>query len=253
MAIEDVAKVFERINSLGTRLTIVDLMRAATWTPTFDLVDAIEKVLKQLEPKRFNGIDHKTVLRIVASAAKIGFSAAAIDDLRNLDETELTTSVNTAAEAAKRSADFLATQIGVPRSSALPYVNQFTVLTEIFRTIPHPTDVQYAAIRRWFWRTTISSYFGGWNTGQMNADLEAVGAFADSTDMDIQFNGTIPGPTVWSSKDFRSNSAISKMLGILLAYERPVDLLTGQTIDFGKSLSWGNDKECIIISFPETT
>jgi uncharacterized protein with ParB-like and HNH nuclease domain len=32
MSIKDVAPIFERINSTGTRLTIVDLMRAATWS-----------------------------------------------------------------------------------------------------------------------------------------------------------------------------------------------------------------------------
>jgi hypothetical protein len=37
MSINDVAPVFERINSTGTRLTIYDLMRAATWSPDFDL------------------------------------------------------------------------------------------------------------------------------------------------------------------------------------------------------------------------
>lgn len=37
MSIKDVAPVFERINSTGTRLTIFDLMRAATWSPDFDL------------------------------------------------------------------------------------------------------------------------------------------------------------------------------------------------------------------------
>ena len=243
MAIEDVAKVFERINSLGTRLTIVDLMRAATWSPTFDLVDAIDQVRKQLEPKRFNGVDEKSVLRIISAAAGMGFTASDIDDLRNVEEPNLKASVNTATEAAKRSADFLATQIGVPSSNALPYVNQFTVLTEVFRQIPHPTEDQFAAIRRWFWETTLSSYFGGWNTGQMNADRDAVTDFAQGKAQGIEFTGAIPGRTVWSSKDFRSNSAVSKMLGIFLAHEQPVDLLTGQTIDPGKSLSWGNDKE----------
>lgn len=45
MSIKDVAPVFERINSTGTPLTIVDLMRAATWSPTFDLVDSMDEIL----------------------------------------------------------------------------------------------------------------------------------------------------------------------------------------------------------------
>ena len=42
MPLADVAPIFERINSTGTPLTIVDLMRAATWSPDFDLIDSIE-------------------------------------------------------------------------------------------------------------------------------------------------------------------------------------------------------------------
>ena len=43
MSIDDVAPVFERINSTGTRLTIYDLMRAATWSPDFDLGNTVER------------------------------------------------------------------------------------------------------------------------------------------------------------------------------------------------------------------
>lgn len=157
MSIQDVAPVFERINSTGTPLTIVDLMRAATWSPTFDLVDAIDGVLDDLAPKNFNGIDRKTLLRTVSAAAGLGFESSAIDDLRNQTEEQLSRAVNEAREAAKRASDFLATQIGAPGARALPYANQFAVLCEAFRVVPHPTSGQYAAIRRWFWRTTLAS------------------------------------------------------------------------------------------------
>lgn len=243
MSIEDVAPVFERINSTGTRLTIVDLMRAATWTPTFDLVDAIDRVLTELQPKRFHSIDRKTVLRIIAASAGLGFSAAAIDDLRKRSELDLINNVHEAGEAAKRAADFLATQIGVPSSAALPYVNQFAVLTEIFRRLPHPSSDQYYAIRQWFWLTTLSSYFGGWNTGQMASDLQSVREFAEGRATSVATSSVLPTDSIWSAREFRSNSATSKMLAIMLAHERPVDLVTGQQIDVGKSLSWGNDKE----------
>ncbi|MEV5695834.1 GmrSD restriction endonuclease domain-containing protein [Micromonospora globbae] len=243
MTIQDVAPVFERINSTGTPLTIVDLMRAATWTPTFDLVDAIDDVLTRLEPKNFHSIDRKTVLRIIAAAAGLGFSAGNIDDLRNRAEPELRQDVAAATESARRAADFLATQIGVPSSSALPYANQFAVLTEIFRQLPNPSDRQYTAIRYWFWRTTLSSYFGGWNTGQMAADLQAIKEFAAGSVEEIATSSVLPSASIWTAREFRSNSATSKMLAIMLAHQQPVDLLTGQRIDVGKSLSWSNDKE----------
>ncbi len=45
ISIHEVAPIFERINSTGTPLTVVDLMRAATWKPDFDLRDSIDEIL----------------------------------------------------------------------------------------------------------------------------------------------------------------------------------------------------------------
>lgn len=54
MSIEDVAPVFERINSTGTRLTIYDLMRAATWSPEFDLGNTVDRIKSSLEMKKYH-------------------------------------------------------------------------------------------------------------------------------------------------------------------------------------------------------
>ncbi|MET8258366.1 DUF262 domain-containing protein [Micromonospora sp. NPDC005205] len=243
MSIQDVAPVFERINSTGTPLTIVDLMRAATWSPTFDLVDAIEQVLDELSPKNFQGIDRKTVLRIIAAAAELGFSSEAIDNLRDLQESQLHIAVDSASVASKAAADFLATEIGVPGSKALPYVNQFAVLSELFRRIPYPTSAQYKEIRKWFWSTTLSTYFGGWNTGQMASDLVAVASFAAGEQEAINVATVNPTASIWVNRDFRANSATAKMAALMLGHQGPVDLVNGMKIDVGKSLYWGNDKE----------
>lgn len=243
MSIQDVAPVFERINSTGTALTIVDLMRAATWSPTFDLVDLIDVLLDSLEPKKFHTIDRKTVLRAVAAAANLGFASANIDDLRNRTQDQLQTAVTSTVAAAKLTADFLATEIGVPGAAALPYANQFAVLTEIFRRLPAPSSDQLVATKRWFWRTTLASYFGGWNTGQMASDRDAVADFTAGKSADIVNSGTIPTQSIWSVREFRSNSATSKMLALMLGHQKPVDLISGATIDVAKSLAWSNDKE----------
>ena len=145
--------------------------------------------------------------------------------------------------ASLRAADFLATQIGAPRAEALPYANQFAVLCEVFRLLPHPDAPQLAEIKRWFWLTTLSGYFGGWDSGQMTQDTRQIRAFADGTADTLGEGGVIPSSTLWRMKPFRSNSAVSKMLGLILAHEVPLDLVNGQKIDVDKSLAWSNDKE----------
>ncbi len=188
---------------LGTRLTIYDLMRAATWSPDFDLGNTVDDLKSTLEPKKFDTLENKTFLRTLAAAAGGDFSAQSIDALRELDNA-----------------------------------NQFAVLSEVFRLVPHPSAAQLAEIKRWFWLTTLSGYFGGWDSGQMTQDTRQIRAFAEGKAETLGEGGVIPSSALWRMKPFRSNSAVSKMLGLVLAHEAPLDLINGQRIDVDKSLAW---------------
>lgn len=243
MSIEEVAPVFERINSTGTELTVVDLMRAATWSTGFDLRDAIDEILAGIESKGYGKVDRKTVLRAISAAAGYGFSTDEMEQLRELTEGELRAAVVDVERAAKRAVDFLSTQIKTPTAAALPYLNQFAVLVEIFRRVPKPSSAQYGAVRRWFWRTVLAGYFGGWNKTQMDADQQAIADFASGESSEIDVSAVLPSSEVWRRSAFHARSALSKVLALLLSYEDPLDLRTGQRIDVGKALAWQNDKE----------
>lgn len=243
MSIQDVAPIFERINSTGTQLTIVDLMRAATWSTDFDLIDAIDGVRETLAGKAFGGLERKAILRTISAAAGGGFSAGSIDELRKHKPAALKSAVAGTEEAYKRAVDFLATQIRIPTDAVVPYSNQVVVLAELFRLLPVPSAGQYEAIRRWFWRTAAAGYFGGWNTGMMSSDQSAVAEFAAGKTAEIDVNAIKPRPEVWVSRAFRANGAHAKALAILLSYFEPRDLLTGQQIDTARALAWSNAKE----------
>lgn len=243
MSIDDVAPIFERINSTGTRLTIVDLMRAATWSQDFDLVETIDKILDELEIRNYGGIDKKAILRNLSSAAGGGFSVESINALRNKDIDTLKSAAEDANQAAKKAVDYLTTQIKVPNDSLIPYLNQFVVLTEIFRQIPRPTADQFLVIKKWFWRSSLSGYFAGWNTGMMSTDHSNIVDFRDGKVEEIEISKPKPSNEIWSKRIFRANNAHAKLFAIFLAYQNPIDLLTGQEIDKEKSLSWTNSKE----------
>lgn len=243
MSIEDVAPVFERINSTGTRLTIYDLMRAATWSPEFDLGNTVEGIKSALESKKYDTLDSKTFLRTLGAAAGGDFSAQSIDALRDLSLEDLTTAADAMKASALRAADFLATEISAPRAESLPYANQFAVLCEVFRLMPTPTDLQLKEIKRWFWTTTLSGYFSGWDSGQMTQDTRRIRKFATGEETSLGEGSVIPTASLWKIKPFRSNSAVSKMLALMLAEGTPLDLINGQRIDVDKSLAWSNDKE----------
>lgn len=244
MAIQDVAPIFERINSTGTRLTIVDLMRAATWSPDFDLVEAIDGVLVALQDKDFGEIDRKVVLRNISASAGGGFSAESIDQLRNYKVGKLKDAIAKTEEAYKRTVDFLSTEIGINNANIIPYLNQIAVLAEIFRLIPIPNAHQHKAILEWFWKTSLSGYFSGWNTGMMAADLLTIKEFADGKKERLTFQARSDDtPDVWVNRQFRSNNAHTKLFAIILAHNQPIDLLTGKKVDTSIALSWNNEKE----------
>lgn len=243
MPLADVAPIFERINSTGTRLTIVDLMRAATWSPDFDLVDSIDEIRAVLAGKSFEGIDRKAILRNVSAAVGGAFTVESIDELRKLKPEVLKVATADTAEGYKRAVDFLSTHIKVPSFAVVPYTNQVVVLSEILRRIPTQTAAQWKAVENWFWRSGISGYFSGWNSGMMAADLAGIAEFAkgnlDALDMGFQESD----PRIWSQRTFRGNSAHSKILAIILSYQGPKDILTGLAIDVDKALAWQNSKE----------
>lgn len=243
MSINDVAPVFERINSTGTRLTIYDLMRAATWSMEFDLGKTIDDIKRSLELKRFHNFDNKTFLRALGAAYGNDFSSSSIDALRDVPGNDLMAAAEQLKLAAQRAADFLATEIGAPRAEALPYANQFAVLSEIFRVLPNPSSAQLTEIKRWFWLTTLSGYFGGWDSGQMTNDTRNIRSFASGEQSSLEVAAAIPNASLWRMKPFRSNSAVAKMLGVMFGHRTPLDLITGQRIDVDKSLAWSNDKE----------
>lgn len=243
MSIDDVAPIFERINSTGTRLTIVDLMRAATWSQDFDLVETIDNILKELSIKDFGGIEKKTILRNMSAASGGGFSIENINNLRNKTIDELKIAAQDTLEASKKAVDYLKTQIKVPNDKIIPYLNQFVVLTELFRQIPRPNGAQYSEITKWFWRSSVSGYFAGWNTGMMNTDLMELNRFVAGDKQELEIYDNVPPYDIWKKRTFRANNAHSKLYGILLAYQKPKDILTGQEIDLESTLSWINQKE----------
>ncbi|MFC9966860.1 DUF262 domain-containing protein [Nocardia ignorata] len=243
MSAEESARVFVRINSTGTPMNIVDVARAGTWSPDFDLKDEIESLLRVLDAKLYGRVDTKTMLRTIAVAAGFGFSAKDINRLRGLDKDRLRAAVDDAAKAAARAVDFLSTQIRTPTADALPYYNQFAVLVEVFRQLPKPSSRQYDALRRWFWLTASGEYFKGWSDTQMAPDLQAITVFANGETTEFETGAALPRSALWRRSAFSKRNAPSKLLALLLSYEDPHDLLTGQRIDVGRSLSWQNDKE----------
>jgi hypothetical protein len=240
--LSEIGRIFERVNTRGTPLATVELVRAATWRPDFDLLDEIDGIRDALARKHYGLIDRKLVLRAIAAAAGKGFTTANVEELPFLDTLALRSAVGAIHEAARRAVDFLTTEIGTPTAEALPYTNQFAVVVELFLQVPRPTSAQYAAMRGWFWRTALTGYYDGWNTRKMVADLAAIERFRQGAKIiDVQCPPL--STRLWTADQYRRDSARTKALALMLAAAGPLDLRTGARIDSGRALAMTNDMQ----------
>ena len=242
MKVDEVAPIFERINSTGRRLTMVDLMRAATWSGSFDLSDAIKSVRETLEPKQFDDVTEIEILRNISTCLGLGLNKEDINKLRDYTSDELKKATNKCIHAYERAVDFLTTELPLPSTAFLPYALQLTLLVEFFDKRPNPNLFQRESLKKWFWQTSFSRYFASFNTPQLNKDISDIRKFASDEIGEIPISKPIDFSEIFES-DFRLNKAVSKTYALLLASKGPKSLLDGSTLNIKNTLSIINKNE----------
>lgn len=242
MNLNEVAPIFERINSSGRQLTMVDLMRAATWKGGFDLNDAIETIRKSCESKNFENIKDTHILRSISACTGYGIHKEDIDKLRDRSSEELKTASSKSVEAYKLAVDFITSELPLPSISYLPYGLQLTYLVEFFNICPKPTIHQRHELVKWFWKSSLTQHYGSANTGIITKDLAQIREFAKNgidkpkIEKKINFKGFL-------NDNFILNKASSLTFALVLATNKPKSFLDGTTVDIFRALSVINKLE----------
>ncbi len=249
MKINEVAPIFERINSTGRRLTIYDLMRAATWSGDFDLNDTVKKVRDSLKDKAFEKVPETHILRSISASAGYGINKGDIESLRDKSPDHLREAASGCIKAYQLAVDFLTAELPMSSHAYLPYALQLTHLAEFFRLRPNPTIRQRDTLRKWLWRTSLGRYFASSNTSQNANDLKKMRALAKEETDDFELDRPINYKT-FVSDAFTLNKAASKTFALLLAQNKPRSLLDGAPINIYKALAVVNRHEYHHI-FPE--
>jgi hypothetical protein len=242
MNLNEVAPIFERINSSGRQLTMVDLMRAATWKGGFDLNDAIETIRISCESKNFDSIKDTHILRSISACTGYGIHKEDIDKLRDRTSIELKEAANKSVEAYKLAVDFITSELPLPSISYLPYGLQLTYIVEFFNLCSRPSIHQRHELVKWFWKTSFTQHYGIANTGLITKDLAQIRDFA---------KGKIEKPNVGRKINFKGflndnfilNKASSLSFALLLATNKPRSFLDGTTVDTYRALSVINKLE----------
>lgn len=150
----EVVSIFERINSTGVRLGVVDFMRALTWSDDFDLSDELEALQAELEEKGFR-FEDETLLKALGIFVGLQPLPNILMELRNISAKRLHHAVQTLREKLHKCVRFVAAECGMSSADALPYEAQWLLLLTLARENVNLSQIR-TRLRYWF--TTTSFY-----------------------------------------------------------------------------------------------
>lgn len=240
MSIEQVAPIFERINSTGRKLTIVDLMMAATWSNGFDLSSEIKNIQDSCNAKNFSSISEQAILRSIAASADLGVNKDDIQKLRTLNTDQLNLAVNDCGRAFEKAVEWLKAELFISDANYLPYGLFLTYLVEFFRKNQEPDEVKLNEIKAWFWYTSTTLHFGGASTGDISRDLANIRDFSTSLKPQLFKRGTIDIGNLIYDK-FNLKNASSTAFCLILLSKTPTTTLAGKPLN-SDALSEKNSK-----------
>src|SRR5262249_27401384 len=161
----------ERINSTGTKLTVFDLMIAATWTATFDLRTQFDACFEDLRAKDYGDVSPVAVLQVLAAHTDGSAKKEAILGLRKQEAKNLQEKMTAVREAMKKAVDFLTSEVHAQSIDFLPYERQLVVISYVFSKKPKLTAAEIGVLRRWFWLTSFSERYRRGGEGLFDDDL----------------------------------------------------------------------------------
>lgn len=243
LTVEEVCPIFERINSSGTKLSVYDLMVAATWSQEFDLNGQVGQIAQTLGPKNFGKIDPNAVLKCLAALEYSSVRQDQIINLRTLTKEKMTGLVANTRQALMQAVDALVTEFGIHGWDFLPYEALLIILCYVYSRADTPSKVNTTRLRQWFWRSAFSQRYRVGGENFVSKDLVDVSNFIiDDKGKNTDF-GTPPHPDLWGKVPFRASNSISVAFVLALASLAPRNLTNGALIDVETALSHFNKKE----------
>ena len=174
--LESAVTVFARLNRTGRKMAADELVSALTYQEReFHLASMLDAFKAELKKKGFGSLDRVFLLRSVLAALELDIYAKDWADLMVKPEVRkrLPEGFDTATRGIRRALETLQV-LGVTSDRLLPYGLQLVLLGEFHRICPEPTADTLELLKRWFWVTSFTGWFGGVNTAQAKRALEEV-------------------------------------------------------------------------------
>ena len=235
--LESAVTVFARLNRTGRKMAEDELVSALTYQEgEFHLASMLDEFKAELNKKGFGGLDRVFLLRSVLAALELDIYAKDWADLmvKPAVRERLPEGFDAAKQGIRLALEMLQ-GLGVTSDRLLPYGLQLVLLGEFHRICPRPAAGTVELLRRWFWVTSFTGWFGGVNSAQAKRALEEIRSLAEGKSgtfnvVDLEARAQ-PFPD-----RFDARSARVRALLLYLASLRPRSLRGGSDLDPGALL-----------------
>ena len=236
--LDSAVAVFARLNRKGRKMAADEMVSALTYQEgEFHLARKLDEFKDELDGMGFGDLDRVLLLRSVLAA--LGRDIYAKDWANLMVKPEVREKLADAFESAesgiKRALEFLKC-LDVTSDRLLPYGLQLVLLGEFFRLCPDPEATVLDLLRRWFWVTSFTGWFGGVNTAQATRALAEVRNLAEGTGTGFS-TVDLDEPARPFPERFDGRSARVRAFLLYLASLRPRSMQSGGVLDPGHLLS----------------
>ncbi|MCY4506914.1 MAG: DUF262 domain-containing protein [Acidobacteria bacterium] len=251
--LESAVTVFARLNRTGRKMAADELVSALTYQEgEFHLAGMLNGFKTELKRRGFGGLDRVFLLRSVLAALERDIYAKDWADLLVKPEIreKLPEAFDDATRGITRALRMLG-DLGVTSDRLLPYGLQLVLLGEFHRICPQPAAETRDLLKRWFWVTSFTGWFGTVNPAQAKRALGEIRALAKSeTETFNEVDLDMPAQPFPDRFDARSARVRAFLL--YLASLRPHALRSDVDLDPGRLLSLlGTDAVGYVVSNPD--
>lgn len=238
---EEVGIIFERINNTGTKLSVIDLMTAWTWTDDFHLLNEMNDLVEELDEKNFGDVSRQILLQALSGVLQNDTTTQAILKLKG---EAVRDAWKNFCDSLKKAIDFLSTEIQCLHYDFLPYQQQLVILCKFFSIAGDVKPEQLQAIKRFFWKTSFSNrYSTGQTTSKMNTDIDVAIEIRKGNLKPVDsYSYTVTTKELRETR-FSKGNPLTRAFLLLMAQHSPLDLIKGVKIDITKALSEYNRKQ----------
>lgn len=251
--LETAVTVFARLNRRGRKMTPDEMVSALTYREgDFHLAEHLDGFSDELEGQGFGNLDRVLLLRSVLAALNRDIYAKDWADLMVKEEvrSELPKSFSAAARGMRLAIEFLRT-LGVTSDRLLPYGLQLVLLGEFFRLCEEPSAQALGLLRRWFWVTSFTGWFGGVNSAQATRALREIRELARGESAGLRVvDFEVPAQPF--PERFDGRSARVRAFLLYLASLAPCELRSSRELDPGALLSTRGTKALGYVSSKST-